>query len=771
MNSFDAGIALALEPGFCLRLTQTLLYFAGQGLVIGLVALAANWSLQGASSRLRYSVNVMALALMLGCLPATFACLPAQAPSSGLRTGGSDVQVLVAETMAAEEAPAEGKARSTRPVKGSSLTAHADVEDAATQPLAWARPRGTSALEPVLRAFAPATAVVYLLGVSLMLLRVSVALWGGHRLGRSAAPVEDWALLTIVARQAHRLGMRTAPAVAWCQRVSVPVVVGLARPLVLLPTSLASGLSLDQMEALLTHELAHIRRYDLLVNLLQRLAESLLFFHPAVWYVSRQVSIEREKCCDDLVVATGCGRLQYADALVRMAELCAALQVASPVHQAALLAASGNEPSQFKRRVLHLVDVDGGPKLRLTRGTVLLTVLLPVAILVAPALVPGETDRPPIAMSGARRSPAPSLAVQEAEGIAASDAGQAPSIRHSAVAIVEKSAASNTSLAVEELAAALSHENEAVNPFLRGPTRGEGDERLALFMFDLVDGGVTMVAREPKPDFTYCGSPSWSHDGRRVLFDATPGTVWSKTHLQVLEAVDGRARLTDLGLGNCPSLSPNGKRIAFLFNAASSSQQGVWIMQADGSGRRRLGGYGVPRWSPDGRQLLVTSFGTPCEATLMRDNGIQRPVRLAGYEFRSVPHWAGDGATLIATLRSAAGFDIALIDISQPEQARIKQVLWRKGSGPAVDPRHPAWSGSCPAPAYQAASGRCVFVGWDKNGAALYTLQAGQLGPPQRLEAGYDNKIASLAFSPDGRYLLFCSDRHEQGATIAKTSR
>ncbi len=551
-------------------------------------------------------------------------------------------------------------------------------------------------------------------------------------------------MLAIIACQARRLGMRTAPAIAWCQRVSVPVVVGLARPLVLLPASLASGLSLDQLEALLTHELAHIRRYDLLVNLLQRLAEALLFFHPAVWYVSRQMSIERENCCDDLVVATGCGRLQYADALVRMAELCAALRLPRPVPQAALLAASGDGPSQLKRRVLHLLDMDAGPKLRLTRSTVLLTALLPASILLAPALVPGSAVDPP--------------AGQQIKRTTVSDGTSA---------VVQKEArASNTSIAVDALAAALADNAGAVDQPNPKPGPAQGGERLALFMIGMSNGNVTPVAREPKLGFTYCGSASWSHDGKRVLFDATPGGTWSNTHLQVIDVADGRARLTDLGLGNCPSLSPDGTRIAFLFKGGISSQRGIWVMRSDGSDRQPLAAdYGVPRWSPDGRQLLISSFGTPCHVTLVGDDGVRQPVRLAGYEFRSVPQWAGDGATLVATVHSAAGFDIVLVDISRPEQAQIKQVLWRAGDGLDVDLRNPKWGNSCPTAAYHAASGRCVFVGWNTSGAALYTLQAGQVDPPQRLEAGYDNQLASLAFSPDGRYLLFCSDRHELWST------
>ena len=152
-----------------------------------------------------------------------------------------------------------------------------------------------------------------------MLLRLVVALWGGHRLRLASTPASDESLLGMVERHARRVGLRVTPAVGYCRRIGVPVVVGIIKPVILLPASLASGMAPGQLEAVLVHELAHIRRFDLAVNLLQRLAEATLFFHPAAWYVSRRVSVERENCCDDLVLSAGWRRVEYADALVRMA--------------------------------------------------------------------------------------------------------------------------------------------------------------------------------------------------------------------------------------------------------------------------------------------------------------------------------------------------------------------------------------------------------------------------------------------------------------------
>ncbi|HKQ73274.1 MAG TPA: M56 family metallopeptidase [Blastocatellia bacterium] len=103
--------------------------------------------------------------------------------------------------------------------------------------------------------------------------------------------------------------------------VNVPMVIGWLRPVILLPVGALSGLTPQQLEAIIAHELAHIRRHDYLINLLQALVETLLFYHPAVWWVSRRIRQEREHCCDDLAVAVCGDALTYARALLEMEQL------------------------------------------------------------------------------------------------------------------------------------------------------------------------------------------------------------------------------------------------------------------------------------------------------------------------------------------------------------------------------------------------------------------------------------------------------------------
>jgi TonB family protein len=97
-----------------------------------------------------------------------------------------------------------------------------------------------------------------------------------------------------------------------------PMVLGHFRPVILMPVGLLTGLPAGQIEAILLHELAHIRRYDYLVNVLQRSVEGLLFYHPAVWWMSRVIRAERENCCDDVVVTMSGNAHEYAVALAAL---------------------------------------------------------------------------------------------------------------------------------------------------------------------------------------------------------------------------------------------------------------------------------------------------------------------------------------------------------------------------------------------------------------------------------------------------------------------
>ena len=136
--------------------------------------------------------------------------------------------------------------------------------------------------------------------------------------------------------------------------VNAPAVVGWLRPVVLVPASAVIGLSAAQLEAVIVHELAHIRRFDALANLLQMAVETALFYHPAVWWISRRIRVEREHCCDDVAVDTSGDALGYAKALASLEEW-----RALPVDSSLVLAANGGVLKHRISRLLGL-NIRGG---------------------------------------------------------------------------------------------------------------------------------------------------------------------------------------------------------------------------------------------------------------------------------------------------------------------------------------------------------------------------------------------------------------------------
>ena len=126
------------------------------------------------------------------------------------------------------------------------------------------------------------------------------------------------------------------------EHVSGPLTIGFIKPVVLVPAGFLMGLPRDQVEAILLHELAHIRRYDYLVNLFQTAIKTVLFFHPAIHYISKQIDIDREQACDDLAVAQS----RNPQALVRGL---AALRLHAPGHGFAMAAAEGGDTPLMHR--------------------------------------------------------------------------------------------------------------------------------------------------------------------------------------------------------------------------------------------------------------------------------------------------------------------------------------------------------------------------------------------------------------------------------------
>jgi uncharacterized protein (TIGR03435 family) len=158
----------------------------------------------------------------------------------------------------------------------------------------------------------------WLFGVIVLLARTAAGWWRVRRLHRRALSSMRSSWQHLGNRVASRLRLARMVRFVELPDVDVPLVIGCLRPIVVLPIAAMTQLNAAQVEAILAHELAHVRRHDYLVNLMQTLAETLLFYHPAVWWLSGRIRDEREHCCDDVAVAV-CGEpVGYAAALAEL---------------------------------------------------------------------------------------------------------------------------------------------------------------------------------------------------------------------------------------------------------------------------------------------------------------------------------------------------------------------------------------------------------------------------------------------------------------------
>jgi GWxTD domain-containing protein len=191
---------------------------------------------------------------------------------------------------------------------------------------------------------------LWLAGVAALALRRAGGWLRARRMISSATVPVTAQWMRRLDRLRERIGLTKVVALVESGLAEAPSVIGMLRPVILMPAGLLAGLPTEQVEAILLHELAHVRRHDYLVNLLQSVVEDLLFYHPAVWWVGRVSRRERENCCDDVVVALGSDRREYARTLAALE----GMRVGEPA-----LAATG---SGLVGRVRRLLRAPEGPR-------------------------------------------------------------------------------------------------------------------------------------------------------------------------------------------------------------------------------------------------------------------------------------------------------------------------------------------------------------------------------------------------------------------------
>ena len=281
-----------------------LLHFIWQGAVVGVLAAIALRVLRHSDADVRYVVAAIALAVM-ATLPVVTAvqtyhaatAAVAAPPAAELPAKVTEPAIETAPSLAAAEQPLDPTPAVDRWTVRSAIASLRDVEP-------WI----------------PMLVLGWLLGVAFLTLRLLTGWFRVQRM-KSHGATAAASLQAAVVRLSKQLHIYRPVQLLQSSRVDVPTVIGWLKPVILLPVSALSGLSHSQVEAILAHELAHIRRHDYLVNLLQALLETLLFYHPAVWWLSRRIRAERENCCDDLAVSLCGDPVAYARALADLEEL------------------------------------------------------------------------------------------------------------------------------------------------------------------------------------------------------------------------------------------------------------------------------------------------------------------------------------------------------------------------------------------------------------------------------------------------------------------
>ena len=340
------------------RLGWTLLHFLWQGVLIAKL-FAASRAFGGASlnSRTRYAMACASLAAMLLAPIVTFYLIGTGSGLIPAGPSGWSSRPFAAAYSSAARVAAEGW--------------HMDLPEISRSVLPW-------------------IVAAWLCGALLFSIRLAGGCAVAARMreaGRTHPAPPEWQrkLADLMARM--RLSRPVRLLVS--PLAQAPAVAGWLRPAILMPVGALAGLPVVQIEALLAHELAHIRRHDYLINLLQGVAEALLFYHPSVWWISNEIRAERELCCDDVAVAVCGDALTYAKAL-------ASVEAERPARLRTVMAANGGSLANRIRRLLEpsqsMAHMEAGPGAAAALSIVLLAGIGAAAVdrSSAPANVPPE---------------------------------------------------------------------------------------------------------------------------------------------------------------------------------------------------------------------------------------------------------------------------------------------------------------------------------------------------------------------------------------------
>ena len=347
-----------LDSDACANLLTALLHSLWQALAIAGLLLLFLRSTAAKNSNVRYTAALTALVVILLCGLFTWAILEYESP-------------------AATEDPtithsAKSTVSTTSPAGSSEKNALTGAETFEPENLSDGSARSNWRIWAI---------GVWLIGVAVMLLRAVYIVVGGARLRRQCRPLDNEPILALVEQLRQCLGIARRIRVAVSEHIAVPGVIGCIWPTLLLPVSMVSGIPTDDLRAILAHELAHIRRFDYLVNFCQMVIEAVFFFNPAVWWISKQVRFEREACCDRAGIAATGQRIRYAEVLIDWAHRLkdGNINVATP----AMGFGKADNKGGLVERVRRIVISGHHPRLKVSWYVATITLIVTFALLIA----------------------------------------------------------------------------------------------------------------------------------------------------------------------------------------------------------------------------------------------------------------------------------------------------------------------------------------------------------------------------------------------------
>ncbi len=191
--------------------------------------------------------------------------------------------------------------------------------------------------------------LLWLIGAAVLFIKFCLGLLTTLRIKQSLIPIDDTSILAIAKQVQAQLGLHSNYSICSSTKTNSAAVFGWLKPIIILPICMLNALSEKELELILAHEMAHIKRYDFIFNILQSVAEIILYYHPVIWWISRVINEEREICCDEVAVRETDLQISYARTLIKLQELNLAQVESSLIH-------FSGKNNQFKNRILNILN-------------------------------------------------------------------------------------------------------------------------------------------------------------------------------------------------------------------------------------------------------------------------------------------------------------------------------------------------------------------------------------------------------------------------------